>query len=688
MRNQIFFTVLFLLAYGGAAAQTVTDTVPGELGEVVVRAFEHNRQLRDVPASVSHISAAQLSRFNNTSLVPALNLQPGIRMEERSPGSYRLNIRGSSLRSPFGVRNVKVYLNDIPFSEPGGSTYLNLLGFYNIHSVEVLRGPAGSLYGAGNGGTVLLQTLGQEAAPAAGLSLNGGSFGLSQLNAFVRWGETGSSNQVSYNRMRSDGYRDWTQMQRDVISWDSRINLGQRQTVRTYALYADLRYQTPGGLSPAEYAANPRQARPAAGVFPGSAQANASLNQQTIFTGISHTYTFSENFSNTTSLYGAFSRFANPTIRNFERRSEPHAGGRTVFSYKRSAGTGSLHLLAGAELQRGWYNIRNYANSGGNSGALQTEDEVNPFTGTLFTQAELGLQGGWLLTAGASLNRNRIEIIRNNQVPVIPRTRTYDNELAPRLAVLKKISSNLRVFASVAKGFSPPTSAEVLPSTGVISTDLNAEEGWNYEAGLRWNYRQRLFTELTLFYFGLQQTIVQRRDGSGADYFTNAGSTRQQGAESQVRYVIPFPSASFLNQATLWVNHTWHRFRYRAFKQVNNDYSGNRLPGVPEHTLAAGADLRFRPGLSLHLSYLFNDATPLNDANSFRASAFHLVAARLNYRVVVRNRWMMECFVSGDNLLNQTYSLGNDINAAANRFFNVAPGRNGSLGLAVTWGKH
>ena len=60
-------------------------------------------------------------------------------MDERSPGSYRLNIRGSSLRSPFGVRNVKIYYDGIPFTDPGGNTYLNQLGFYNIQSVEILK---------------------------------------------------------------------------------------------------------------------------------------------------------------------------------------------------------------------------------------------------------------------------------------------------------------------------------------------------------------------------------------------------------------------------------------------------------------------------------------------------------------------------------------------------------------------
>ena len=78
------------------------------LQEVVVKAYGHDRPAVVVPAAVAVFGKEDFSRFSNTSLVPLLNNQPGIRMEERSPGSYRLSIRGSSLRSPFGVRNVKI----------------------------------------------------------------------------------------------------------------------------------------------------------------------------------------------------------------------------------------------------------------------------------------------------------------------------------------------------------------------------------------------------------------------------------------------------------------------------------------------------------------------------------------------------------------------------------------------------
>src|SRR6185369_5400744 len=117
-----------------------------ELQAVIVKAYGQNRQLKDASAAINYIGPSQLERFNNTNILPALNATPGVHMEERSPGSYRLNVRGSTLRSPFGVRNIKVYWNGIPLTDPGGNTYLNQLSYYNISSIEVIKGPASSLY--------------------------------------------------------------------------------------------------------------------------------------------------------------------------------------------------------------------------------------------------------------------------------------------------------------------------------------------------------------------------------------------------------------------------------------------------------------------------------------------------------------------------------------------------------------
>lgn len=680
MRTLFISGFLFAVALQ-PAAQDTPDSLAQQLGEVVVQAFEQQRRLQEVSASISYIGQRQLQRFGNASLVPALNLEPGVRMEERSPGSYRLNIRGSSLRAPFGVRNVKVYLNDIPFTEPGGSTYLNLLSFYDIHSVEVIRGPAGSVYGAGNGGALLLRTLGTATPPTLVAEQAVGSYGLFNSNLQVSSSGEGFRQTLSYNRLSAGGYRNWTRLHREVLSWDASARLGQRQRLNAFLLFGNLQYQTPGALTPAEFSNNPRQSRPAAGIFPAAAAAAAGVNQQSFFSGISHQLQIGTNSSNTTSVYTAFSRFMNPTIRNVERRLEPHAGARSVFRWKPALASGSLHLVAGGELQQGWYTIRNYNNSNGNSGALQSEDEVNPLLWMLFAQADYSLPGGWNLTAGASLNRNRIGITRLSTVPPPTFERTYNNEVAPRLAVGKSLGTNTTVFASVARGFSPPTSAEVLPSAGIISTNLQAESGWNYEAGIRHRYQQWYF-ETGVFYFLLQDAIVQRRNAGGADFFVNAGSTQQLGAESQLRY--EFAATPMVPQATVRINHTWHRFRYSNYQQLTNNYSGKRLPGVPEHTLSVATDMVLANGFYVNASYLYQDVTPLNDANSFSAAAFHLLQVRVGWRGKLYRNWHWETYLAGDNLLNQTYSLGNDINAAGNRFFNVAPERNFTVGCIIT----
>ena len=157
MNNKTILFFLFLLFTSTQLfAQQEPDTLKGDLGEVVVTGYEGNRSVMETPGAITNVDAALVGGFDEGSLLYGLNTVPGVRIEQRAPGSYRVAIRGSSLRAPFGVRNVKVYWNGIPFTEPSGSTPLNLLDVINMQEVEVIRGPAGSIYGAGNGGALLL----------------------------------------------------------------------------------------------------------------------------------------------------------------------------------------------------------------------------------------------------------------------------------------------------------------------------------------------------------------------------------------------------------------------------------------------------------------------------------------------------------------------------------------------------
>jgi iron complex outermembrane receptor protein len=178
------------------------------------------------------------------------------------------------------------------------------------------------------------------------------------------------------------------------------------------------------------------------------------------------------------------------------------------------------------------------------------------------------------------------------------------------------------------------------------------------------------------FYYQLHNAIVQRQDASGGTYFTNAGSTRQRGIESQLSYQLLPHAHRFVTNARIWVSHTYNNFRYQHFKVVSTDYSGNKLPGVPVNTVTAGLDVTTRPGWYIHLTWFYSDPLALNDANTDRASSYNLAGGRTGWRKPLCKTIMMEVFAGVDNAFDVTYSLGNDINATGGRYYNAAPGVN------------
>jgi iron complex outermembrane receptor protein len=664
-------------------AQENSDSLKN-LSEVVVKAFEQNKQLKQTSAAINFISPPQLERYNNTSILPALNATPGVRMEERSPGSYRMNIRGSTLRAPFGVRNVKVYYDDIPFTDAGGNTYLNQLSYYNFHSIEVIKGPGGSLYGAGTGGVILIHSQPETWHRGFDATALGGSYGLFNADLQLRVGKDNFQNTLSYSHQNSEGYRDHTSMYREVVNWQMKVIANKREQIKFDVLYGDLYYQTPGALTKAEYLANPRAARPKAGAFQSADSIKAAIYQKTIFGGFTNHYKFSDRLDNTTVVYGDYTDLTNPTFRNYERREEPQWGARTVFKWNRQYSRSSLRIVFGSEFQQGYFNTKDYVNTYGKPGAIMTNDNIRPTNFSVFGQLDWQLPKDWDFTVGASTNFTSIYIDRISVPNFTPVDRQFKDQIAPRFAVSKKIFSNTWIYGSVSEGFSPPSVAEVLPSTTVISTDLQAEHGINYEVGFKSGLlQQKLYIELNAFYYRLQDAIVSRKDSSNADYFTNAGSTKQRGIESQVSYRFFERPNSFLTGGVIWASYTWDKFNYDEFKQSTTDYSGNQLPSVAPNTFAAGFDLVSKHGIYSDLTYFYSDRIALNDANSAFASSYNLLGERLGWKKSLNKKKQLDLFIGGDNLFNVTYSLGNDINAAGGRYYNTAPGRNFFGGAAI-----
>lgn len=687
MKKTIPLIYLLLWITTCFAQPTETDSLK-TLDDVTVRAFEQNRKASSTTASIKIIEFNNGDRYNKISLVNEFNTVAGVRMEERSPGSYRINIRGSSLRSPFGVRNVKVYWNDIPITDPGGNTYFNQFAYNNFSSIEIFKGPAGSMYGAGTGGLILVNNF-HRWQPGASLEYVTGSYNLQNIFTSVRFGNKENKNQLTYAHNQSDGYRVQTNMRRDNFSWQSQLKLSDKQQLTASVLFNDMYYQTPGALTLAEFTTNPKNARPAGGGFPSAVNAQAAIFQKTLTAGFTNIYTINSEFKNATTLYGAFAQIKNSAIRNYERRNEPSFGGRTVFTYnKKFENSSSFQLVSGSEFQQGYFNTQVSKNKNGNPDTLQTNDDINYTTYSFFVQGDVNIKESWFINAGISLNKTKVSFARLSSYPVLKQTRSYRNELAPKISFRKNFIGGLYLKGTVSRGFSPPTVAELLPSTGVISTDLEAEYGWNYEMTTGYYKgigKHSIQMELTGFYFKINEALVQRRDVTGADFFVNSGDVKQKGLELYAYYTFTAKSGSFLDYLAIRTDYTYNRFRYGSFIKGVDNFSDKTVPSVPSNTFSVLGDVQLKYGIYSNLTYYAASKLFLNDANTASAEDYHLLGVRVGWKKNLKAIYKLNFYAGADNLLDETYSLGNDINAAANRFYNAAPARNFYAGVSFQW---
>ena len=643
------------------------------LEEVLVQAYATDRPSFEVPAAVSYISSKALDRFNNTSILPAVNLIPGVRMEERSPGSYRFSIRGSLLRSPFGVRNVKMYWNGLPLTDGGGNTYINLLDNSSISSMEIIKGPGASLYGAGTGGVVLFKS--RSNAPKYEISAMGGSYGLLRLNSTT---QILPNLTASYAHQRSDGYRDHTAMNRSVFRIEYRPKLSKKNELSLNYFYSKLFYQTPGGLTRAQYDTVPRNARLRADTL------NASIENKTHYIGISDRHQWNESWSTRLGIYASRSNFVNPTFLNYEERDENNFGGRLENQYKFVGERLSGKLTLGAEFQHFKSPIRNYTNIKGSPGALSFEDDLISNQTMLFLQSEFDFPSNIIFTLGASTTFLKYDLQRI-QPGMSNQTRNFDPVFAPRVALLKKMGGRHSVYASLSYGFSPPTLAEVRPSTNEFNNDLSPEHGVNYEMGFKGRTSDAsLRYEVVFFEFDLKETIVIQRTDDGAEYFVNAGRTIQRGTEIGISWDAITDSERFFSDLSFNGGYTINSFNFDEYTNDGTDYSGNKLTGVPPNVIALGVDAHIHARLYINLTGNYVDRIPLNDANTEHAGEYFLLGSRVGYVLPVKGIFGVDLFIGGDNVLDQKYSLGNDLNARGGRFFNTASGANFYFGIKLS----
>ena len=163
-----------------ADAQKAPPAPDDKLGDIVITANRSGAEsLQKVPMAVAVVNVEQITRGGQGNLSDLAKFTPSLSITEGAPGYQKFNMRGLSTggyaSSDTSDRSlVAVYLDDTPISVQGQTPDLKV---YDLERVEILRGPQGTLFGAGSmAGTVRFVTAKPNLTSTFGTAEIGSSF--------------------------------------------------------------------------------------------------------------------------------------------------------------------------------------------------------------------------------------------------------------------------------------------------------------------------------------------------------------------------------------------------------------------------------------------------------------------------------------------------------------------------------
>lgn len=667
-----------LTVFSGAAVFSQERDSVTLISEIRLDAYKKPVPFMASTKSAAVVSGTILQQNTPERLLESFNQVPGARMEERSPGSYRISLRGSTLRSPFGVRNVKVYLDDFILSDASGNTYFNIISPELIERMEVYKGPESGDYGAVTGGTVLLRTADMETL-SAGIAI--GSYGTFSQNLKLAKQMGKHFVELFQNYYQTDSYREQSGVRRKTFFIKDNFRYSEKGMLKAMVLLGDLDYQTPGGLTLEQMQADRKQARPATKTTPGAAQQDAGIRNRMILAGISHEYNFTPEFSHFVMAQGSYVDFENPFITNFENRFEKNFVLRTHFGYEKNWDRVSLAYRLGFEGGINDMLIRNYDNNRGNEGNPQNFDQLNNRSGFFFLSQKLNFGGKLFTDISLSLNSNSYGWERT-----FPRSENgnirFSNQWLPNFGITYLITKGFSIRGKIGKGNSAPTNEEIRSSNQQFNAALHPEYGWNREIGIRKQFGNSIFIEGSYFDFNMKDAIVRRQNEAGQEYFVNSGETSQRGLEVLVESGRFNLRNNFLSHLKFRFAGSFYNFSFENYRQNNSDFSGNGLTGVPKTSISSLVNFTFFRKLAVDYSHFYTSKLPLNDANSVWSEPS--LVGNIQFRFPVDfDKTRVNLYLQIQNLYNEDYVLGFDINAFGNRYYNPAAKRNFIFGVKV-----
>lgn len=620
--------------------------IPSEqkIDEITVSAPLLNYRNKEVPAGFSLITADSI--HPSLSAIEVLEQSPGIVMQKGALNTGRVMIRGIGSRSPYATTRIRAYLDDIPLTSGDGNTTIEDLEMQNIARTEIVRGPASALYGSGLGGVIIFHPDHTQTHPLTAEALmQYGTFGQAKtlLNAGLR--KNKSVVKTNFAHTQTDGFRQNSNYER----WNGQLLF--RHHFGNHALFflsnfTHLNAQIPSSLDEPTYQKTPEKAAANWLAVKGYEQYDKWLSGVTLKSDLTNKIT------NKASLFLNY-------INAFESRPFNILDDQMLTYGLRnelSINLSRLNITGGAEIFNERYDWQLMETNDGVPGPIFSDNNETRLFANLFAKGDIDLSEKWRLSAGANLNFLSFELDDNfNDQQDLSGSYQYDPVLSPRIGITGTINSKMTMYASAGHGFSPPSVEETLLPEGNINPDLQPEEGWNYDLGVRGNLiNNHLYFDITGYFVGLNNLLVTKRETEEIFYGINAGTTSHYGLESVFK--LKMFNSSGIWSGSLNLNHTWMKNQFENFIDNEEDYSGNHLPGIPDQHLQTIANLGFKNKTFLQLIWRYSGKMYLDDANTKTYNGHHIFDVSLSQRIQTWGSTTLDIQGGINNIFDRHYA--------------------------------
>lgn len=591
-------------------------------------------------------------------------------MQSGALNTNRLTIRGIGSRNLFGTSKIRAYFKDIPLTNGSGETTIEDFELNAIARINISKGATSSIYGAGLGGTIILNPKNSLLNTSnASAEVSFGSFGLLKKTLSFNHGNSRNSFNGIYSDTESDGFRDNNNYRRQTITLSSNHYVNENNELTFLGSYVDLKAFIPSSINEDDFINNP-----SAAAFTWQQSQGFEDSQRGIF-GVTWKHRYHSKLEHITSLFTSFRNGYEPRPFNILEENTFAYGIRSRFLGTFKVAEKDLKYSVGGEYFKDRYTSKTFENlyqdfpagTGSVEGDLLSNFKEDRSYYNLFFEADYRISEK--LSADIGLNFNQTNYKLNDRFPVTSDnpdqtgTFRFDGIFSPKFGVVFSASDHLNLYSSISHGFSPIALSETLLPDGQINNNLEPETGWNYEIGLRTQLlNNRIQIHTALYRLDVRNLLVARRTGDDQFIGVNAGQTLHDGLELTI-------NSTFIDTEELtltsFFNLSLNDYKFEEFIDGDNDFSGNDLTGVPSNIMNAGINFSSSLGLYGNINFQHVGEQPITDSNSLFSESYTLTNLKIGFKRRVLDKITLNIFYGIDNIFDEAYASQILINARA-----------------------